>query len=576
MNPTALIHEPQSGRWLAFAEPRQIICATRADEVIAALQEIETAVETTGLHAIGFVCYEAAPAFEPTATVHDGTGFPLLWFALCPPPHTVLLPALPAVVSKPVWSPQRSQVDFTADIAQIRAAIAAGETYQVNHSFFLDTPFGEDPWPFFLQLAHGNHGGYAAWLDAGRYAICSSSPELFFARDGNHLVCRPMKGTAPRGRSRTDDLQRATELAASAKERAENVMVLDMIRNDLARLPGGPVMVPACCEVEQYPTVWQMTSTATTESEATLAEIFTALFPCASITGAPKLQTMRHIAAIEGRPRGLYTGAIGHIAPKRQATFSVAIRTAVIDRKKQTAEYGIGAGITWDSDPDAEYAECLAKAKALTVEPVDFALLESLLWEPDSGLVLLDRHLQRLRASADYFAFICDPGAIRQQLTETAAALPPQPHKLRLLVDRDGTIIVEAEPLVESPRSEPLRVRLARQPIDSNDPFLYHKTTRRAAYERARIEVADCDEVLLHNQHGEVTEACNCNLVAQIDGKLWTPPVACGLLAGTFRAELLERGEIGKRVIRVEELRQCERLYLVNSVRGWREAFLIE
>jgi len=574
MTPTAIIHEQQTGRWLTFPEPHRIIRTSRVDEVAAALNRVETAVETEGLHAVGFVSYEAAPAFEPTALVHSNADFPLLWFALCPPPQAVPLPQLSATVPCPAWTPQRSREAFAADIAAIRAAIAAGETYQVNHSFFLDAPFTEEPWPFFLRLAHGNHGAFTAWLDTGRFAICSGSPELFFSRDGNRIVCRPMKGTAPRGLSRSDDLQRATALALSAKERAENVMVLDMIRNDLARLPGGPVQVPACCEVEQYPTVWQMTSTATTESTASLAEIFAALFPCASITGAPKLQTMRHIARIEGRPRGLYTGTIGHIAPHRQATFSVAIRTAVVDREKQTAEYGIGAGITWDSDPDAEYSECLTKAKALAADPAGFALLESLLWEPGNGLLLLDRHLQRLQASADYFAFACNPEAVRQKLIEMVGTLPPLPHKLRLLVERDGTIAVEAEPLAAPPRSTPLRVHLALQPVDSNDPFLYHKITRREVYDRARAAVADCDEVLLYNQRNEVTEACNFNLVVQLDGRLWTPPVTCGLLAGTFREELLERGEIGERVIRVEELERCEKLYLVNSVRRWREAVL--
>lgn len=573
---TALVHEPESSQWLAFATPEQIISCQQPGDVANALKRIEAAVEADGLHAVGFVSYEAAPAFEPTAAVHADADFPLLWFALCPPPQVTKLPPLPGNIPRPDWSPQCSRADFAADIAAIHAAIAAGETYQVNHSFFLKTGFHQDAWPFFLQLAHGAHGGYAAWVDTGRYAICSASPELFFSRSNGEVICRPMKGTAPRGLTRADDLQRVEALKASTKERAENIMVLDMIRNDLARLPGGPVEVPACCEVEQYPTVWQMTSTASTRSEASLAEIFSALFPCASITGAPKLQTMRHIARIEGRPRRLYTGAIGHIAPKGKATFSVAIRTAVIDRQEETAEYGIGAGITWDSVADAEYDECLNKARALTAEPTDFSLLESLLYEPDNGLLLLDAHLQRLQASADYFDYPCDEAALRRRLADKIGALPPQPHKLRLLIDHHGATTVEAEPLAVTTNPEPLQVRLARQPIDSNDPFLYHKTTRRDVYNQARAAVDDCDEVLLYNQQGEITEASNFNLVAQIDGRLWTPPVACGLLAGTFRGDLIAKGEIEERVIRVEELAGCERLVLVNSVRRWREAVLVE
>jgi len=577
MIPTALIHDPETGNWLAYSYPQRIITAATVAEIIPSLQAVETAVEQQGLHAVGFVSYEASPAFEPSAIVASHGDFPLLWFALCPEPAIIKLPAPETSLPPLNWLPECASGRYASDIGSIRAAIAAGETYQVNHTFFLNTPFSGEPWPFFLTLAQGAHGGYGAWIDTGRHAICSVSPELFFVRDCDQLICRPMKGTATRGTTLTNDLLRAEALATSTKERAENIMILDMIRNDLGRLPGGPVVTEQICAVEKYPTVWQMTSTVTINSSASLEQIFTALFPCASVTGAPKLQTMQHIARLEGRPRNLYTGAIGRLAPGRQALFSVAIRTAVIDRQTQRAEYGIGAGITWDSEPTAEYAECLAKAKVLSTAPVTFDLLESLLFEPGSGIFLRDAHLRRMQESATYFDFPIDAELIRARLAQTAATLPAQNHKLRLLLNRAGEVTISAEAITkfDSPLG-PLRLHLATSPVDSNDPFLYHKTTNRAIYDAARQSGGDADEVLLFNERGEITEACNFNLVAEIDGEKLTPALSCGLLPGTFRGELLARGEIKEGIITLADLKRSQRLFLVNSVRRWREAVLIE
>ncbi len=577
MTPTALIHDPQTGQWLAYTNPLRIISATQTAEVIPALQAVEVAVEGQGLHAVGFVSYESAPAFDPAATVVNNRDFPLLWFALCPQPSIIELPAPEAAFPPLNWQPECDAGRYAGAIEFIRAAIAAGETYQVNHTFFLNAPFSGDSWPFFLTLAQGAHGGYGAWIDIGRHTICSVSPELFFTRNGEQLTCRPMKGTATRGTTLADDRQRAATLSSSAKERAENIMILDMIRNDLGRLPGGPVVTGQICTVERYPTVWQLTSSATTRTSASLEQIFAALFPCASVTGAPKLQTMQHIARLENRPRNLYTGAIGRLAPGRHAVFSVAIRTAIIDRQTQTAEYGVGAGITWDSEPEAEYAECLAKAKVLTTVPVTFDLLESLLFEPVTGIFLLETHLRRLESSATYFSIPIDTEMIRDKLAQTVATLPAQAHKLRLLLTRSGEVKISALALTKpDPSITSLRLCLATSPVDSSDPFLYHKTTHRAVYDAARQAVKETDEVLLFNERGEVTEACNYNLVAEIDGELLTPPVHCGLLAGTFREELMANGEIKEGIITLAALKRSQRLFLVNSVRRWRKAILIE
>jgi len=570
---TALLYDQASHAWQAFRQPCRVVTTERADAVQASLQEVERAVNDEGLHAVGFVSYEAAPAFDPALTVHADGDFPLLWFGLFEESETIPLPEANTAAQLD-WQSGLSAHDFSMALASIKKAIARGETYQVNFTFPFTTNFPHDPWPFFLGLVRNQHARHAAWLDTGRYAICSASPELFFELDGQRLWSRPMKGTAPRGMTTEDDRASPEALRFSETDRAENVMILDMIRNDLGRLPGGPVQTSDPFSIEKYPTLWQMTSTAETATDASISEIFRALFPCASITGAPKVQTMKLIRTLERQPRRIYTGAIGTISPKRKARFSVAIRTALIDRERQSAEYGVGAGITWNSDPAAEYRECLLKARILSQPQPQFQLLETLLWEPAEGYALRGEHLQRLAASAEYFDYPLQQDEVAAQLEKLAATLPPCPHKVRLLVAQNGQIETEATPLALPAAPSPLRVALAEAPIDSGNPFLYHKTTRREIYEHARQEHPDVDEVLLWNERGELTEACNCNLVIEKNGKLLTPPLSSGLLAGTLRARLLQEGKIKEQVLCKDALDSCDKLWLINSVRGWREARL--
>lgn len=574
MQENVLLFDQPNGRWLAFSDPVRVLLAHRSEEVLSTLRAVEKAVNEEGLHAAGFLAYEAAAAFDPACTVLPAGDFPLLWFGLYRAPRSVPPPAPPSEAPFPAWRAALDEGTFSGGIAAIKEAIARGETYQVNFTFPLRASFDGDPRSWFSALVHGQNAGFSAFFDTGRYVLCSASPELFFALEGERLTTRPMKGTAPRGRSAEEDRRQREALAASVKDRAENLMILDMVRNDLGRL-GGKVDVPELFTVERYPTVWQMTSTAETRTDAPLTEIFTALFPCASITGAPKYQTMRLIAELEGRPRGIYTGAIGTIAPGRRARFSVAIRTALIDRKAGTVEYGVGAGITWDSDSDAEYRECLQKARILEQRMPEFSLLESLRWEPEEGYRLLEEHLTRLSGSAEYFAFPWDRPLATAKLAELAATLPARPHKVRLLLAPDGALHAEAAPIEPNPE-QPLRLALAAEPVDADDPFLYHKTTHRVLYEKARRSVGACDEVLLWNARGEVTEASTANLVVELDGARITPPVACGLLPGTLRAQLLADGEIVEQVVKREDLRRADRLYLVNSVRGRRAAVLAE
>ncbi len=568
-----VLHDAAAGEWLRFQEAVAVLTARRLDEVVGTLRAVERRVQEEKLYAAGFVSYEAAPAFDPALCTHPGDEFPLVCFGLYPAPRPFRLPNNRPLVPLPAsWQASISPEEYACALARIKEQIARGETYQVNFSFRLTTEFRDDPWALFLALAQAQNSSYSAYVDLDRYVICSASPELFFRLEGEYIAARPMKGTAARGKTLAEDLAQARWLHRSEKNRAENVMIADMVRNDLGRVAeSGSVHVPALFEVERYPTLWQMTSTVAARTGASLTEILGALFPSASVTGAPKVRTMRILAALETTPRHIYTGCIGFLSPHRTAQFNVAIRTLLLDRARHQAEYGVGGGIVWDSSDEAEYAECQTKARLLTGAPPEFSLLEALLWTPRQGYFLLPYHLRRLHDSAVYFGYPLDLERARARLKALAASLPPAAHKVRLLLDRSGEIACEATPLARLPRPTRPHLRLAARPVNSENIFLYHKTSHRAVYEEAARTCADGEEVLLWNERGEVTETTGDNIVVQMQGRLYTPPIACGLLGGTFRAWLLERGVVQERVIAVRDLDRCERIYLINSIRKWRQ-----
>lgn len=347
----------------------------------------------------------------------------------------------------------------------------------MNYTWRLSATLRGDPLGFFADLSAAQCGRYGAFLRTDRQTICSASPELFFCRDLACITARPMKGTTRRGRFPIEDQRLADGLRASVKERAENVMVVDMVRNDLGRIAEtGTVDVPALFALERYPNVWQMTSTVTAQTAAPLDEIFGAMFPSASVTGAPKHRTMQIVAALERQPRGVYTGAVGLVAPDGNAQFNVAIRTAVIDGSSGTFDFGVGSGIVWDSDPDHEYDECLLKGSVVGRRPQPLELLETLRWSPAEGFFLLERHLTRLRESARYFGFVCEPQIVRDALAR-AVASSEGPLRVRLCVAQDGTPSVDVSALGRS--SDLVRVVFAAAPIDPTDVFLFHKTTNR-------------------------------------------------------------------------------------------------
>lgn len=353
-------------------------------------------------------------------------------------------------------------------------------------------------------------------------------------------------------------------------------MVVDMTRNDVGRIARvGSVTAPALFEIERYPRQWQMTSTVTADIGTTaLEDLFAALFPSGSVTGAPKHSSMAIIRDLERAPRGVYTGAIGCLSPDGQSHFNVAIRTVVVDRRTGIAEFGVGSGVVWDSVDRAEYDECVNKASILAPGPSAFSLLESLRWDPDGGYALLERHLDRLRESADYFDIPAPHGPVLRDALDAEVVGRTSAAKVRLLVGADGQVRTEsADPGVTRAL---WRVAFALEPVSSRDVFLYHKTTNRQAYERARASRPDADAVLLWNERGEVTESPDANLVVELDGRRWTPPVDAGLLAGTFRAHLLASGDVAERRLSRGDVSRAPRLWLVNSVRGWMDAVLVE
>lgn len=560
-------------QWLHFREPNKILVATTRDEVVPALHEIDRLVEEDGWHAAGFLSYEAASAFDPALLTKPVTDFPYLWFGLYPEPRSVNLPAEHFPTETLDWQATVDRDSYDSAIAKIKAYIGQGKTYQVNYTMRLRTEFDSSAWEFFLNLAQ-HQNKYAAYVDTGRFAICSASPELFFQLDGQMLTCRPMKGTVSRGRTSHEDKTQAEWLKNSEKNRAENVMIVDMIRNDLGRIAKiGSVHVPELFSTERYSTLWQMTSTITAQTSASLTNIFRALFPCASITGAPKVSTMRIINELENTPRNIYTGAIGYFMPKRKARFSVAIRTALIDRDLHKAEYGVGGGIVWDSTSRDEYAEAVLKARLLTELPLTFSLLETIRWTPAEGFLLLDKHIDRLLDSANYFDFPASREQIEEHIRRLASNFGT-PQRVRILVDRTGAIISESKGFRHS--SEPVCAKLAKQPIPSKDIFLFHKTTVRDIYENALADCPDADDVLLYNERGELTEFTIGNLVVQLDDQLVTPPIECGLLAGTYRAHVVETGQVVARVVTIQELKSCTKIFRLNSIREWEEVRLQE
>ena len=572
-----VIRAPASCEWLVFADPLKTWCTTDARAVPELLAQVERDVHREHLFAAGLINYEAAPGFDPAYEVLGDCRLPLFSFGLFPEPQRLsVLPLAPVTDSDRSWTLSIERSDYLENIHKIKREIQVGNTYQVNYTTRLTAEEVHDPWSMFLGVAVD--APYAAYIESEDYAIACASPELLFQRTGDFITSRPMKGTAGRGVTHSKDTYMRDWLAKSPKNRAENIMITDMVRNDLGRIAKpGTVRVADLCSLEKYRTVWQLTSTVTAESSASIAEIVEALFPAASVTGAPKVSSMRIIADLEDTPREIYTGTIGYLAPTGDAQFNVAIRTSRIDKRNGAAVYGVGGGIVADSEPEQELRECLTKSKVIRSRPwpSEFELLETMLWRPEEGFVLLDRHIERLRQSAEYFDFPFQHAAVERTLSEVTESDEKHAIRVRLLLNNRGRLRTMQNPLPTSGRPKPTRICLAEEPIDSDNPFLYHKTTERKVYETARESVAGCDDVLLWNSDGYITETRIANVIVKLDDKLVTPSVSCGLLPGTYRQHMLDNGRVFEQNVHVDDLSNVEEVTLINSVRGQHPAQLV-
>ena len=479
---------------------------------------------------------------------------------------------------------------FVAAIDRIRDYIAAGDTYQVNYTVRLRFDAFGSIFALYSRLRARQPVPYGALIGlADGSAVLSFSPELFVRHSAETLLARPMKGTAPAGEDEATHAERAAALARDPKNRAENLMIVDLLRNDLGRVAQtGSVSVPKLFEVTRFGAVLQMTSTvqARLRDDVTLGELFAALYPCGSITGAPKRRTMEIIDELEPDPRGLYTGAIGWFDPPIDSRafgdfcLSVPIRTLALGPGEglRRGELGVGAGIVYDSDPHSEFAECRLKARFLTGLANEFDLFETIKASWQDGPRHLDLHLARIGASAAYFGMPFDAQAARALVVDACLGLPPKGgiHRLRLALAADGKLAVTSAPL--TPLSEPVRLVLADTPIASNDVFLRHKTAVRSRYDAAwrSAETQGAFDALFFNERGELTEGGRSNVFVLLDGQWCTPPLACGLLPGVMRSVMLAAPawDAVERVITREMLLRAEGIVVCNALRGPLRAYL--
>jgi len=468
--------------------------------------------------------------------------------------------------------PNISHSHYLKQIERIKDYLSQGLTYQVNFTFKVKFDFEGDYLDCYLNLRRSQPSSYAALINTDQTKIISLSPELFFRINGKKIVARPMKGTSKRGVTLKQDQQLREELLSSIKTRAENIMIVDLLRNDLGRISQS-VSVPNLFEIEKYRTLYQMTSIikARLKNNLKLKDLFSSLFPCGSVTGAPKIKTMQIISGLEKEPRGVYTGAIGYISPKRDACFNVAIRT--ISLKNKEGEMGIGGGVVYDSIDRSEYEEALLKAKFFVEGFPQIKLIETLLLV-GGRYPLLDLHLKRLKASSEYFLVSVDISRVKKALLRLAGKLRGK-FKVRLLVDLAGEFKLE-EQILEEVR-EPVKATISSQRMDPNNSFLYHKTTKRKLYdqERKKANLEGFFEVVFLNIYGELTEGSITNIFVSKKGKLYTPPLKCGLLPGVLREDLLKKRKAREKVLYEKDVFEADKVYLGNSLRGLLEAEII-
>lgn len=580
-----------------FAAPREVLAAHTLADVRGVLDAVHASAQR-GHWCVGHVRYEAAAAFDVALQTHPADS-PLAWFAVYDAPQPwpdEVAGHAPADAAQVTWADSLSRADFDVAMANIQQAIGAGELYQVNFTAPISGALQGSADALFAALQRAQPGGYAAHIDAGEEQVLSVSPELFFdwkdAPEGGRILARPMKGTAPRGATPEQDTAHAEHLRTAPKERAENVMIVDLLRNDISRiaLPHS-VQVPALFATQALPTVWQMTSdvTARTRPGTTLTDVFAALFPCGSVTGAPKVRSMQMIRSLESAPRGVYCGAVGVVRPAGPAgadglcdvaaTFNVPIRTVVLRAGADAAQgplvatCGIGSGITSDAQADAEWAEWRHKRAFVERAGTPFEILETLALR-EGTLQYAGLHVQRMSDAAAHFGVTCNVHAVRQELQIAALRHLDGEWRVRLLLAIDGS--ARAEVFALQATAEPVRLQLAGTPFQAaHSEFVRYKTTHRAHYAAFAPTAPGVFDTVLWNEAGEITESTFGNIAALMDGHWVTPPLSCGLLPGIGRAVALGEGRLQEAVLRVDDVPRVQAWAFINSLRGWLAATLV-
>ncbi len=577
--------DDSSGRGASFlfTEPIEIVAARAPSDVAPAISKLQSGLDR-GLHAAGFFAYELGYVLEPKLAplLPGNRDIPLLWFGLYRAPAVMGSAEVDQWLARHLRGGAYAFTDVTLAwdgaayeerFETVKERIRAGDIYQLNLTFKARFRLSGSPLTFYRDLRQRQRVAYGGIVDTGEVTVLSASPELFIERRGAAIETRPMKGTAARAGLPDADRDVARALAADEKQRAENLMIVDLMRNDLGRIAEtGGVSVTDLFTVETYRTLHQMTSGVRAElnSAVTIETLLRAIFPPGSVTGAPKIRAMELIRELETESRGVYCGAIGSIAPSGDATFNVAIRSPVVFRDGH-GEMGIGSGIVYDSQGGKEYAECLLKMKFLTDPPKPFELIETLLFEPGLGFALLGRHLGRLAASARYFDYPFDEANVRRALDGAVAGKPGERQRVRLLLAEDGTLTVTSASQAAQAPDSVMRYVVSETRVSSADPFLFHKTTRRELYDREHQhygETLGADEVLYLNERGELTEGSRTNIFVERNGRLETPPLSAGLLPGTLRAELTASGRAVEATLTLRDLSAADAIYLGNSVRG--------
>lgn len=574
MNPRRiLIHDDAHARWLSLSSlSAEQSC--HAESGLVALVDWAEQQSKAGLWVCGFIRYEAAHAFDaalqPMAA--DDSVLPLGWFAAFEVATPIADPGIAAVepVLAPALEAEMSPELYHQRFQQVKDYLGAGDSYQVNLTFRLRGAFDGDCYALFCQLCANQAGHFSAYMAFENQVVMSVSPELFFERQGDVILTRPMKGTIRRGKDEQEDEVLAAALKADPKNQAENLMIVDMIRNDLGRVAEvGSVEVPRLFEVERYPRIQQMTTQVTARSSQSLSALMRGLFPCASITGAPKARTVEIIAELESSPRELYTGTIGLMQPGGDCQFSVVIRTAIWDCRSGELCFGVGSGVVWDSTANDELEECLLKANILDAQ-TPLGLIETIHWNRESGYRLIEGHKARLQRSAATLGIHFDPNRFD-------ALMANQPGdataRIRVHLSAQGLLsrIVAPAPVP----MESMRVAFCPWPVDASWPMLQHKVDKRDVYQRAFADTQDCDQPLLWNEQRNVTEGTFANVVIREGARMITPPVCDGVLPGVMRDYLLQDEQLEEESISCERLLAADEVWLINSLRGWIRAVVL-